>query len=78
MPGAPTLSAMRVAATILPTKKETVPVELPEGSTVEDLVRALSYLPDGWIAVRGERPIPADEPLSDGDEVKLISVVSGG
>lgn len=72
------LSAMRVTATILPTKKETVPVELPEGSTVEDLVRALSYLPDGWIAVRGGRPIPADEPLTDGDELKLISVVSGG
>ena len=69
---------MRVTATILPTKKETVSVELPDGSTVEDLVRALSYLPDGWVAVRDGRPIPMDEPLSDGDDVRLISVVSGG
>ncbi len=69
---------MRVTVTILPTKKKTVSVELPDGSTVEDLVRALSYLPDGWIAVRDGRPIPVDEPLTDGDELKLISVVSGG
>lgn len=69
---------MKVTATVLPTKKETVSVELPEGSTVEDLVRALSYLPDGWIAVRDGQPLPADEPLRDGDVLKLISVVSGG
>jgi sulfur carrier protein ThiS len=69
---------MRVQATILPTRRETVSVELGEGSTVEDLIRALSYLPDGWIAVRGDTPLPSDEPLRDGDEVKLYSVVSGG
>jgi sulfur carrier protein ThiS len=69
---------MKVTATILPTRKETVSVELGEGGTVEDLMRALSYLPDGWIAVKGDRPVPSDEVLSDGDEVKLFSVVSGG
>jgi len=69
---------MRVKATILPTRKETVSVDLEEGSTVEQLVRALSYLPDGWIAVRGGQPIPMDEELKDGDEVRLVSVVSGG
>jgi len=69
---------MRVTATILPTRKETVSVELKEGSTVDELVRALSYLPDGWIAVREGQPIPMDEALKDGDDLKLISVVSGG
>lgn len=69
---------MRVTATILPTRKETVSVDLEEGSTVEQLVRKLSYLPDGWIAVREGQPIPMDEALKDGDDLKLISVVSGG
>lgn len=69
---------MKVTATILPTRKETVSIELEEGSDVEQLVRALSYLPDGWIAVRGGQPVPMDEPLKDGDDLKLISVVSGG
>jgi len=69
---------MKVTATILPTRKETVSLVLDEGSTVEHLVRALSYLPDGWIAVRGGMPIAMDEELEDGDEIRLVSVVSGG
>jgi sulfur carrier protein ThiS len=69
---------MNVKATILPTRKETVCVDLADGSTVEQLIRALSYLPDGWIALRHGNPIPLDEGLRDGDEVRLFSVVSGG
>ncbi len=69
---------MKVTATILPTRKETVTLELGEGSTVEQLMRALSLLPDGWIAVRDGTPLPVDEVLEDGDELRLISVVSGG
>ncbi len=53
-------------------------MELEEGAKVEDALRAMGLLPDGWIAVRRDVPIPSDEPLRDGDEVKLVSVVSGG
>jgi|APLow6443716910_1056828.scaffolds.fasta_scaffold480315_1 sulfur carrier protein ThiS len=69
---------MRVKATILPTKKETIIVDLEEGATVEQLIRALSYLPDGWIPTRDGTPVPSDEVLKDGDELRLFSVVSGG
>lgn len=69
---------MRVTATILPTRKETVCVDLDDGSTVEQLIRALSYLPDGWIALREGTLLPLDEVLHEGDEVRLFSVVSGG
>ncbi|MCU0858996.1 MAG: MoaD/ThiS family protein [Thermoplasmata archaeon] len=69
---------LRVKATILPTRKETVCVDLEDGSTVEQLIRALSYLPDGWIALRDGVPVPLDEVLHDGEEVRLFSVVSGG
>lgn len=53
-------------------------LELNDGAVVEDAVRAMGLLPDGWIAVRGNNPIPSDEPLTDGEELRLISVVSGG
>lgn len=69
---------MMVTVHLLPTRKEIRRVELAEGAKVEDAVRALGLLPDGWIAVRGGVPIASDEPLRDGDEVRLVSVVSGG
>ena len=69
---------MLVTIHLLPTRKETRKVEVGEGAKVEDVVRALGLLPDGWIAVRGDIPLPLDEPMKEGDEVKLISVVSGG
>ena len=69
---------MMVTVHLLPTRKETKSVVVKNGSSVEDVVRALGLLPDGWVAVRGDTPLPSDEPLRDGDELKLISVVSGG
>ena len=69
---------MKVRVHILPTKKETKTVQLKEGETVEQLLHKLSLYPDAWIAVRLDTPIPLDEPLEDGDEIKLIAVVSGG
>lgn len=53
-------------------------VELGEGAVVEQLIRELGLLPDGWIALRGGGPVPIDRELADGDDVELISVVSGG
>jgi len=69
---------MRVTLHLLPTRKETRRIELQKGATVEAAIRALGLLPDAWIPIRGNDPLPLDEPLEDGDEVKLISVVSGG
>lgn len=69
---------MKVIVQLLPTRKETKEVELPEGASVGDALKALRLHPDAWIAVREDEPIPLDEPLRDGDRVKLIAVVSGG
>jgi sulfur carrier protein ThiS len=69
---------MKVTARLLPTRKETRVVELEKGATVEDLIRELELRPDAWIAVRGDDPLPSDEELAEGDEIRLVSVVSGG
>ena len=69
---------MKVTLSLLPTRKERKVIELKAGATVESAIRALGLYPDGWIPVRGDEPLPLDEVLKDGDELKLISVVSGG
>jgi len=69
---------MKVVVHILPTRKERRVLDLKKGALAEDAIRALGLYPDGWIPVRNEQPIPLDEPLTEGDEIKLISVVSGG
>ena len=53
-------------------------VELPPAARGLDLVRALGLAPDTHILVRGGAPIPEDDALSDGDRVRVITVVSGG
>ncbi len=69
---------MRIKVQMLPTRKRTETVEVEEGTTVEGLIRSLKLFPDAWIAVKDRAPIPLDEVLEDGDEVKLVAVVSGG
>lgn len=69
---------IKVRLRLLPTRKETKSLELDKGATVDAAIRALGLFPDAWIAVRGDTPLPLDEPLNDGDEIKLIAVVSGG
>ncbi len=69
---------MKVVLTLLPTRKERKIVQLKKGATAEDAIRAIGLLPDGWIPVRRDEPVPLDELLEDGDELKLIAVVSGG
>lgn len=69
---------MKVTVHLLPTKKETRHLTLQKGASVEQAIRALGLFPDQWIPVRNDEPLPLDEPLDEGDELKLISVVSGG
>lgn len=70
--------SISVKVHLLPTRKETKTLRLEKRATVESAIRALGLFPDAWIAVRGDVPLPSDEPLKDNDEIKLISVVSGG
>jgi sulfur carrier protein ThiS len=52
--------------------------ELPEGSTVEDLLSKLHCHPDAYIITKDSKPIPITRKIEDGDKVKLIKVASGG
>ncbi len=58
------------------------PVEVPEGSSVEDLL-ALLELGGRWVLVeRNGEPVPrtalATTPLVDGDRLELVRAVAGG
>lgn len=66
-------------------------LELHEGARSDDAPRALGVRPELVIVFRdaadGEekaaaervwRPLPADEPLREGDRIRILRVVSGG
>ncbi len=68
---------MRVTAELFPAR-ETKSVELPNGASGYDLVKQLGLAPDVHLLVREDVPIPIDEKLRDGEQIRVISVVSGG
>jgi sulfur carrier protein ThiS len=52
--------------------------KMSDGSTVLDLVRSIKVRPDEVLVVMGNAPVPLDRVLHDGDQVELLSIVSGG
>jgi len=60
------------------TGKNASRIELPDGSSGFVLLDQLGLLPDAHILLRGKRPVPLDEPLHEGDLIKIIKVASGG
>jgi sulfur carrier protein len=69
---------MKVTVELHPPREARRTLELPERATVEDALRSLGNLPDAWIALRGNRPIPMDTPLEEGDHLRFVAVASGG
>ena len=69
---------MKVALEFRPRRQPDRTVELPAGSTVGDLLRAVGESADHTLAVRGETPVPEAEPLEDGESILLLSAFSGG
>lgn len=69
---------MRVRAEFRPRRKPDREVELPGGSTVGDLLRAVGESPDHTLAVRGSTPVTEREPLVEGESLLLLSAFSGG
>ena len=69
---------MKVSVKSFPRGEVDKSVQLPDGATVLDLLKALDMRPDAWIASREGKAIPDDSPLKDGDSIRLLSVVSGG
>ncbi|MCD6461340.1 MAG: MoaD/ThiS family protein [Thermoplasmata archaeon] len=66
---------MRVSVTYMGSEKE---LDLGEGATVLDAMKTLGVPPDVTIALMGGRPVPEDRPLSDGERLEMVTVVSGG
>jgi len=52
--------------------------KMSDGSTILDLVRVLGVRPDEVLVIIGNGPVPLDRVLQDGDQVELLSIVSGG
>ncbi len=57
---------------------ETKKVNLEQDSKVEDLLKKINLKPDTVIAMHGDKPIPIDEELTDGQEIIILQVSSGG
>ncbi len=53
-------------------------VELAPKATGMDLLERLGLAPDAHVLLRGDRPIPVDEPLLEGERLIVLAVVSGG
>ena len=68
---------MRVTADLVQSHR-VQDVELAVGATGMDLLEHLGLAPDAHILVRGDLPIPVDEPLADGERLIVLSAVSGG
>lgn len=68
---------MRLTVRVLPAgKNETV--ELEDGADGLRLMNALKLNPDAHLLLRKDKPIPLDAKLRDGDEIAVVSVISGG
>ena len=53
-------------------------LELPEGATVADLLRALAVRRELVLVFRGDRPVPDTAEVADGETLRVLRVVSGG
>ncbi len=68
---------MQVTAFVERTKEKSI-VELPAKATVHDLLLKLSLNPVTVLVTRQGNVMIETQPLQDKDEVKILSVVSGG
>ena len=53
-------------------------IEVDSSSLVADLLKKLNINPVTVIVSRGDELILEDEKLKDNDEIKILSVISGG
>ncbi len=57
---------------------ETSQIAIISGSTVEDVLKKLGLNVSAQIVLRGKTPIPIDEIVVEGDELRVIETFSGG
>ena len=57
---------------------ETKQIELKTGSTANELLKKVDVKPDTVIVMSNSKPVPIDDELSDGQEITILQVSSGG
>ena len=53
-------------------------INLDDGSTVEKLIKKMGFKPDSVLVLSNNTPIPIDDTLSNGQELTILQVSSGG
>lgn len=69
--------AMQVQVELIQARR-TETLDLPSEATALDLLRQLHLAPDAHLVIRGDAPIPIDTRLVDGEELRILSAISGG
>ena len=62
---------------ILP-KNVTDEIDIKSGSKMYDLLKKINLKPDNIIILRGNTPVPADDAITEEQELTIIQVASGG
>ena len=68
---------MRLSINIVTNERRVQSVDLPDGSTYEDLLRELKINQETVIVLRDGLPVPLDAKVSQSD-ITVLRVVSGG
>jgi sulfur carrier protein ThiS len=53
-------------------------VNLDNGALVQSLLKKINLKPDTIIVLSNNKPIPIDDELTDGDDLTILQVSSGG
>jgi sulfur carrier protein ThiS len=57
---------------------ETKEVNLENGASVQNLLEKINLKPDTIIVLNNNKPVPIDDELSNGEEITILQVSSGG
>lgn len=68
---------MKVKVRLVPGGK-TKTLELKKGATAEEAVRLLGMNRETVVVRRAGKPIPECEPVTGGDELEILTIISGG
>jgi sulfur carrier protein ThiS len=68
---------MQVSVTVIP-DQVVRQVNIPSGSTVEDVLRSLAFLPDSYVVLRDAIPVPITDLLDEDVKLVAVRVASGG
>lgn len=68
---------MKAKVRLVPGGK-TKTIELKKGAVAEDIIRLLGMNRETVVVRRAGKPIPECEPVMGGDELEILTIISGG